>query len=133
MYLSLRDRSWVGRGSNPVDVHHKRVENSVSLIYSYLKRDRDVRAMIFACTSYHRSLYRCGLKVEEDSDADGKSKSNDHEAELCVALCRYLVLQGYSTESITILVAYTGQIFAIKKIITKDQKFYSGVLHVGSL
>lgn len=69
---------------------------------------------------------RCGLKVEEVSDGDGKSKSNYHEAELCVALCRYFVKQGYYASSITILVAYTGQILTVKKLLMADKNFYSG-------
>ncbi|KAK7498028.1 hypothetical protein BaRGS_00010616 [Batillaria attramentaria] len=44
------------------------------------------------------------------------SKSNVHEAALCVGLCRYLLQQGYPPQSITILAAYIGQVLEIKKL-----------------
>ncbi|CAL1544824.1 unnamed protein product, partial [Lymnaea stagnalis] len=47
---------------------------------------------------------------------DNSSKSNDFEAEYVVALCKYLLLQGYDQSQITILTTYTGQVFAIKKM-----------------
>ena len=52
---------------------------------------------------------------------DSKSHSNVHEAEFCGSLARYLMQQGYSASQITILTAYTGQMFTIKKVLTNKQ------------
>ena len=43
-----------------------------------------------------------------------QSYSNPHEASFLVALCRYLLLQGYKREQITILTMYTGQLLELK-------------------
>ena len=43
-----------------------------------------------------------------------QSYSNPHEAGFLVALCSYLLLQGYKREKITILTMYTGQLFELK-------------------
>ena len=54
------------------------------------------------------------------------SKSNQHEAELCVRLCRYLLQQGYPPETVTILTAYSGQVLTFKNIMKKERIFYQG-------
>ena len=43
-----------------------------------------------------------------------QSFSNPHEARFLVALCSYLLLQGYKREQITILTMYTGQLLEFK-------------------
>ena len=43
-----------------------------------------------------------------------QSFSNPHEAGFLVALCRYLLLQGYRREQITILTMYTGQLLELQ-------------------
>jgi len=43
-----------------------------------------------------------------------QSFSNPHEAGFLVALCRYLLLQGYKPEQITVLTMYTGQLLELK-------------------
>ena len=44
-----------------------------------------------------------------------QSYSNRHEAEYLVALCKYLLLQGYHTNQITILTMYTGQLLLLQE------------------
>lgn len=57
---------------------------------------------------------------------EGMSRSNKHEANFIAALCRYLILQGYERERITILTAYVGQLTQLQKeLVPKD--FFSGV------
>ena len=58
--------------------------------------------------------------MEETRSDETSSKSNWHEAELCVRLCRYLRLQDYPPDTITILTAYSGQLFIFKNIINKQ-------------
>ena len=50
----------------------------------------------------------------ENSNDESHSHSNEHEAAFLVALCRYLLQQGYSAGQITLLTTYTGQMFAIR-------------------
>ena len=51
--------------------------------------------------------------LEESCDGT-HSHVNEHEAKFLVALCRYLLQQGYSSNQITLLTTYTGQMFAIR-------------------
>lgn len=56
------------------------------------------------------------LTVMDLQDPDLMSKTNKHEATFLINLCGYLVKQGYSKESITILTMYTGQMFMLKRL-----------------
>ncbi|XP_062302008.1 NFX1-type zinc finger-containing protein 1, partial [Osmerus eperlanus] len=53
-------------------------------------------------------------KYHEEEIRDGKSHQNLHEARFVVALCRYLLLQGYKPHQITILTTYTGQLHCLR-------------------
>ena len=44
-----------------------------------------------------------------------QSYSNDHEADFIVALCNYLLLQGYKGKQITVLTMYTGQLLNLQE------------------
>ena len=44
-----------------------------------------------------------------------QSYSNDHEADFVVALCSYLLLQGYEGKQITVLTMYTGQLLNLQE------------------
>ena len=50
----------------------------------------------------------------ENHNDESHSHTNEHEATFVVALCRYLLQQGYNTGQITLLTTYTGQMFAIR-------------------
>ncbi|XP_044731423.1 NFX1-type zinc finger-containing protein 1-like isoform X2 [Chrysoperla carnea] len=47
---------------------------------------------------------------------DSVSKQNNHEANFLLQLCRYLILQGYSANEVTILTTYNGQVQRMKKL-----------------
>ena len=49
------------------------------------------------------------------------SFSNYHEAEFVVALCKYLLLQGYSGNQITILTMYIGQLLLLQKKMPRQE------------
>ncbi|XP_071520848.1 NFX1-type zinc finger-containing protein 1 isoform X2 [Panulirus ornatus] len=53
---------------------------------------------------------------EKEGTGDTTSHENIYEAELLMGLCRHLILQGYSSDDITILTPYTGQFFLLCKI-----------------
>ncbi|XP_044753526.1 NFX1-type zinc finger-containing protein 1-like isoform X3 [Coccinella septempunctata] len=61
-----------------------------------------------------KCLYFIDHEHPEESSA-GNSKKNIHEAKFLVHLARYLILNGYEPEQITILAAYLGQMFEIQK------------------
>ena len=48
-----------------------------------------------------------------------QSYSNHHEAEFLVALCKYLLLQGYERSQITVLTMYTGQLLLLQEMMPK--------------
>lgn len=65
----------------------------------------------------------------EDEIKDGKSHRNQHEATFVVALCRYLLLQDYKPDQITILTTYTGQLHHLRRLM--PAKEFTGVkVHV---
>lgn len=50
-------------------------------------------------------------------ESDETTKRNAYESQYMVALCNYLVNQGYNPEDITILTTYNGQIFQFSQVI----------------
>ena len=61
-------------------------------------------------------------KPEKDKE---KSHSNEHETEFLVALCKYLLKQGYLPHQITLLTMYRGQLLEQKKKMKRED--YNGV------
>ena len=60
---------------------------------------------------------------------DGTSQQNLHEATFVVALCRYLLLQEYEPEQITILTTYASQLNCLRRLMPAKQ--FAGVrVHV---
>ena len=49
-----------------------------------------------------------------------QSYANNHEAEFMVALCEYLLLQGYKESQITVLTMYTGQLLLLKELMPRN-------------
>jgi len=47
---------------------------------------------------------------------DSSSHRNTHEGDFLIALCRYLVQQGYSRSRITVLAAYSAQMFYLQNV-----------------
>ena len=62
---------------------------------------------------------------EKDIDDKDRSHSNDHEAEFLVALCKYLLKQGYLPQQITLLTMYRGQLLELRKKMRRRD--YDGV------
>ena len=55
----------------------------------------------------------------EHDDIQTQSHSNDHEAKYLVAFCKYLLQQNYTANQITVLVTYSGQLLAMRKLMPK--------------
>lgn len=60
--------------------------------------------------------------LEKKGEDENNSRENAHEANFIMALCRHLRLQGYSSEDITILTPYIGQLFLLKKVQRKFEE-----------
>ncbi|KAK4872847.1 hypothetical protein RN001_014876 [Aquatica leii] len=73
-----------------------------------------------------KNLYFIDHKFEEDQSADS-SKFNTHEAKFLIALARYLIQNGYKSEDITIIGAYSAQMFALWKEQRKCSDLLEGV------
>jgi superfamily I DNA and/or RNA helicase len=62
--------------------------------------------------------------VHEDGaqgDSDNlKTKVNTHEAELCLEIVRYLLLQGYLPRGIVVLTPYVGQLLLITRLMRQN-------------
>ena len=57
----------------------------------------------------------------ENPCEDSHSHVNDYEVKFVVALCRYLLQQGYEAHQITLLTTYTGQMFAIRDCLQEKE------------
>lgn len=64
-----------------------------------------------------KNLFFLNHNNPEANHNDEDSWVNLHEAQFLVAFARHLILQGYSGEEITILCTYTGQLFALMKVL----------------
>ncbi|XP_052100565.1 NFX1-type zinc finger-containing protein 1-like isoform X2 [Mytilus californianus] len=62
-----------------------------------------------------KSLFFITHNQKEVFKDEGRSYSNEHEAEYLKELCLYLIKQGYKPSEITIIAAYTGQMFRLKE------------------
>ncbi|KAJ8040048.1 NFX1-type zinc finger-containing protein 1 [Holothuria leucospilota] len=57
---------------------------------------------------------------QESRHNDNHSRSNRFEAEFLTSLCRYLLQQDYKPEQITVLTAYTGQVWNFQSLMPKS-------------
>ncbi|XP_035691669.1 NFX1-type zinc finger-containing protein 1-like [Branchiostoma floridae] len=106
--------------------HRMRPEISVLMkhIYHNLLDHESVR-------SYERihgidkNIFFIDHNKDEVHNEELLSHANDHEADYIVALCRYLIQQGYDKSRITILTTYKGQLYKLRGKMKKD--FFEGV------
>ncbi|KAF2369241.1 P-loop containing nucleoside triphosphate hydrolase, partial [Trinorchestia longiramus] len=98
--------------------HRMRPEISsllVPSIYEHLKDHQSVHGRPHI-RGVEKSVFFITHKEKEVPESDdNNSHSNKHEAAFIMRLARHLVLQGYSTEQITVLTPYSGQFFLLKK------------------
>ncbi|XP_047131082.1 NFX1-type zinc finger-containing protein 1 isoform X1 [Hydra vulgaris] len=100
------------------------ISNLMLNIYPELK-DHNSVLMYESIKGVQSNIFFITHNFLEESDTEIKSKSNDHEAKYVAALCKYLMLQGYKPDQITILTPYTGQLIKLKKYMPKEK--YEGV------
>ena len=92
------------------------IANFLRIIYPRLIDDQSVQ-IYDSVKGVSTNLYFISHTSEEHRDEELKSMSNEHEATYLVALCNYLMLQGYSPSQLTILTPYTGQVFLMRKLL----------------
>ncbi|XP_049773523.1 NFX1-type zinc finger-containing protein 1-like [Schistocerca cancellata] len=63
-----------------------------------------------------KNLFFINHRFHEEEVSETVSRRNLFEAEFLIALCRYLLLQGYEESEITILTTYSGQMFYLRKL-----------------
>ncbi|XP_065220934.1 LOW QUALITY PROTEIN: NFX1-type zinc finger-containing protein 1-like [Planococcus citri] len=63
-----------------------------------------------------KNLFFVDHNVYEEQVENSSSRKNKFEAEFMIELCRYLLLQGYAADQITILTTYTGQMFLLREM-----------------
>lgn len=63
-----------------------------------------------------KNLFFISHRFHEEEVTETVSRRNLFEAEFLIALCRYLLLQGYEENEITILTTYSGQMFHLRKL-----------------
>ena len=67
-----------------------------------------------------KNMFFINHKYMEESSNQSHSHVNEHEAKFLVALCRYLLQQGYKADQITLLTTYTRQMYAIRDCLQEE-------------
>ncbi|CAG0919617.1 unnamed protein product [Notodromas monacha] len=96
-----------------VSLFERMLKNRVPFIYKTTKSVLSYNDIL----GVDKNVFFVSHNIPEESNEDLKSKSNEVEAKFLLALCRYLLLQGYKHEQITILTGYSGQLFVFKKLL----------------
>ena len=92
----------------------KRIYNHEITDHESVCRFQDVRGL-------QENLFFVDHQSPEKFVAGLQSYSNKHEADFIVALCHYLLLQGYKPEQITVLTMYTGQLLELKQLMPRSK------------
>ncbi|CAH1264363.1 ZNFX1 [Branchiostoma lanceolatum] len=106
--------------------HRMRPEISVLMkhIYPNLLDHESVRSYD-RIQGIDKNIFFIDHNKDEVHNEELLSHANDHEADYIVALCRYLILQGYDKSRITILTTYKGQLYKLRGKMKKG--FFEGV------
>ncbi|XP_063233033.1 NFX1-type zinc finger-containing protein 1-like isoform X1 [Bacillus rossius redtenbacheri] len=85
----------------------------VPTIYPELRNDETVHRYE-KILGVDKSLFFITHNHHEDKVEDSSSRKNTHEGAFVIALCRYLLMQGYQPDQITVLTTYSGQMFYLR-------------------
>ncbi|CAB9524123.1 NFX1-type zinc finger-containing protein 1 [Seminavis robusta] len=107
-----------GRPSAALAVQHRMRPTISALIRSQtypLLRDHESVSGYPDVKGVSENLLFIDHNIPEDgADEDNTTtKSNDYEANLCVEIVRFLLLQGYRTDQLVVLTPYLGQLLSI--------------------
>ena len=103
--------------------HRMRPEISKLLVPHIYKELEDHESVLEypSIAGVQADMYFIDHNKTEDEVTEGHSKANDHEASFLVEMCRYLIKQGYKAQQITILTTYSGQLFAFKNKMPREE------------
>ncbi|XP_075977884.1 NFX1-type zinc finger-containing protein 1-like [Anticarsia gemmatalis] len=62
-----------------------------------------------------KNVFFFSHEYREQDTIESNSRANHKEADLVLAMANYLIQQGYSSDDVTILAAYSGQMFYMRK------------------
>ena len=108
---------------NCLELQHRmrpEIASIMTHIYPDLKDHDDVKTYPNV-KGVSKNLYLINHSYLENSNTDIKSYANKKEAEFAVSLCRFLLLQGYGRQEITVLTTYTGQLICIRSMMPKEE------------
>ncbi|XP_030831533.1 NFX1-type zinc finger-containing protein 1-like [Strongylocentrotus purpuratus] len=107
--------------------HRMRIELSDLMRRNFYDnlRDHETVKRYESLKAVQKDIFFLDHAEPEDEMEDTQSHYNLHEARLVVALCYYFLQQGYKSDKITILTAYTGQLLKIMQIM--DHSKFEGV------
>ncbi|KAG1649332.1 NFX1-type zinc finger-containing protein 1 [Nymphon striatum] len=92
-------------------------------IYKHLKNDISVMEYPNV-RGVGKNVFFVNHSFYEEKLEDNPSKINLYEAEMVLELARYLILQDYSPDRITILTTYSAQLAHLKAMISNSKRFY---------
>ena len=101
-------------------IQHRMRPEIAQLLVPHIYKDLENHQSVFLYPNIkgiHGNMFFINHTEMEAAIDDSKSHSNVHEAEFCGSFVRYLMQQGYSASQITILTAYTGQMYTINKVL----------------
>jgi hypothetical protein len=110
-----------GMKCHTLDTQHRmrpEIARLMKFIYDDLKNHVSVESFE-NILGISKNIFFIDHQWPEESDDELKSHSNEHEAEYIVALCQYLLRQGYDNSRITVLTTYTGQLLKLKRLMPK--------------
>lgn len=114
--------------------HRMRPEISANLRFFYKAlEDHSEVKQYNPVMGISQSLFWIDHTCKEDTKRDCDSYTNMHEVNYVVALCQYILLQGYLSSQITVLTMYKGQMFAIQKEISSISRSFSEKLKEDNL
>ncbi len=112
-----------GMKCHTLDTQHRmrpEIARLMKFIYDDLKNHVTVESFE-DILGVSKNIFFIDHQQPEEHDEELKSRSNEHEAKYIVALCRYLLRQGYDNSRITVLTTYTGQLLQLKRLMPKSQ------------
>ena len=112
-----------GMKCHTLDTQHRmrpEIASLMKFIYDDLKNHVSVESFK-DILGISKNIFFINHQEPEKTDDELRSHSNEHEAKYIVALCQYLLRQGYDNSRITVLTTYTGQLLQLKRLMPKAQ------------
>nr|XP_021188213.2 NFX1-type zinc finger-containing protein 1 isoform X1 [Helicoverpa armigera] len=118
-----------GMHSRRLNVQHRMRPEIAALISPHIYSDLENHPSVEeypVVPGVEKSVYFFTHDYKEENLHDSNSRANFKEADMTLALANYLMQQGYVADDITILAAYSGQMFYMRK----ERQNYASLAHV---